>query len=285
MYSWVSVVLHDNSLYSHQLIRIKYTSYDIQREESVIHIGTPQCNVMLLNQAYSARSWDTEHPYVYAKVLGIFHANVLYVGTLSDGTRCLDSHRIDLLWVHWYNILQAGESRETFQLDRLTLEPLDSGSALDFLDPKDVIRGVHIVPRFSQGKNPPVPKSRWVGKQDSWKAYHISRFADRDLFMRYLYGMSVGHFISSIPPDACPEREGEERESRNHGRDQDEQVENGGGEEEGYEGEDDGEGDGDENQDDEDEGFEDEDNFLDDMTDRELYANEEMYGGIGLSDY
>ncbi|KAF6761428.1 hypothetical protein DFP72DRAFT_1062420 [Ephemerocybe angulata] len=156
MYSWVSVVLHDNSLYSHQLIRIKYTSYDIQREESVIHIGTPQCNVMLLNQAYSARSWDTEHPYVYAKVLGIFHANVLYVGTLSDGTRCLDSHRIDLLWVHWYNILQAGESRETFQLDRLTLEPLDSGSALDFLDPKDVIRGVHIVPRFSQGKNPPV---------------------------------------------------------------------------------------------------------------------------------
>lgn len=175
----MNVVLQQNRVYSHKILRMYYTTYDVRREEDVIHIGTPQCNVILLNGRYARETWDREHPYLYARILGIFHANVTYVGDLPGeeaGSRpTAPFHRIDFLWVQWYEYLG---SKDQFSLDRLSLRPVQSATALDFLDPQDILRGVHLIPQFSLGESTaPLPSFRFSALKDQvlWKAYYINR--------------------------------------------------------------------------------------------------------------
>lgn len=178
--SWVHVVLQQSRIYSHKILRLYYTTYNVRRDEDVIHIGTPQCNDILLNDRSSKES-NEEHVYLYAKVLGVFHTNVAYVGGLSgeEGKRrqlATTFQRMDFVWVHWYNYLGP---RDELSLDRLSLSPLQSGTALDFLDPQDILRGVHLVPQFSLGQSSiPRPSFQFSsGKgQDLWKSYYINRY-------------------------------------------------------------------------------------------------------------
>ncbi|RXW21632.1 hypothetical protein EST38_g4229 [Candolleomyces aberdarensis] len=207
---WTSVVIRDHRIYQHKLLKINYTTYDIRREQDVIHIETPQCNVMLLNSNFSVPG--AHSLYLYSRVLGIYHANVSYIGVLPDGTRRYESFRLDIVWGQWYESLNH-PGKEEFQLDRLRLSPVETPESLHFMDPADVLRGVHLIPQFSLGKADALPpKSRLVIPQESeWKAYYVNRFVDRDMFMRYQYGMSVGHvymhslfplpLLPSIPPD------------------------------------------------------------------------------------
>lgn len=159
-------------------MKIKYTTYDVRRDEDVIHVNTQQCNLMLLNGRYSAALGRSVSPYIYGKVLGIFHANVSFSGVLPDGKINSTSHRLDFCWVHWYDSLSFGEE---FKLDRVRLLPLDSGDSLGFVDPTNVIRGVHIIPRFSAGLSkmltPPTKLER-KGSQ-LWKEYYINKYVRR----------------------------------------------------------------------------------------------------------
>ncbi|TEB31567.1 hypothetical protein FA13DRAFT_1590707, partial [Coprinellus micaceus] len=189
---WKNVSLEESRLFSHKLLRINYTTYDVRREQDVIHLDTPQCNVLLLNSAVRDPRGGPKHPYIYARVIGIFHANVSYIGQLPNGSFSYTPHRIDFCWAHWY---WFNEASEEFALDRVSPYPLDRPEALSFFDPADILRAVHLIPQFSlklMDKKVPV-KSRWDSKHDLWNTYFINRFADRDLFMRYQYRMSVGH--------------------------------------------------------------------------------------------
>ncbi|RXW11255.1 hypothetical protein EST38_g14600 [Candolleomyces aberdarensis] len=197
---WASVVIKDHRLYQHRLLRINYTTYDVRRDQDVIHLETPQCNIMLLNSDFSASG--SHSLYLYSRVLGIYHANVSYIGVLPDGTRRYDSFRLDVVWGQWYETLDH-PGKEEFQLDRLRLCPVGTPQSLHFIDPSDILRAVHLIPQFSLGKVDSLPpKSRLVTPQESeWKGYYINRFVDRDMFMRYQYGMSVGHvYMHSLFP-------------------------------------------------------------------------------------
>ena len=164
--------IRDNRIFNHQILRLFYTTYDVRREEDVIHIDTPQCNVMVLNREYAKKTWATEHPYIYGKVNGVFHANVSFVGTLPDGSRDYSQHRLDFVWIHWYRLLAP---MKEFELDRLSLTTLDNSSALGFVDPVQVLRAVHIVPRYSQGKVGEQLRSRVVSNLEFWKEYYVNR--------------------------------------------------------------------------------------------------------------
>lgn len=166
------VVISDHRLFNHQLLRLYYTTYDVRREEDVVHVDTPQCNVMLLNSAYAASTWETEHPYMYGKVNGVFHANVSFVGTLPDGTRNYSKHRLDFAWIHWYKREPASSELE---LDTISLQPLEMPSALGFVDPADILRAAHIVPRFSKGKTGERLRSRVVKNLEFWNEYYVNR--------------------------------------------------------------------------------------------------------------
>ncbi|TEB19263.1 hypothetical protein FA13DRAFT_1719017 [Coprinellus micaceus] len=191
VHQWIHILIRDNRLFSHKLLKINYTTYDVRRDQDVLHVETPQSNAMFLNDRYSVETRPAEHPYIYGKLLGVFHADVSFTGTLPDGVQSREFRRIDFAWVHWYEFIG---SKNLFSLDRVAPYPLDSDMALDFVDPCDILRGVHLVPHFAFGKaDGPAPISDLVHSHHEWKAYYINRFADRDLFMRYQPGMSVGH--------------------------------------------------------------------------------------------
>jgi len=81
-----------NRMYSHDTLRVNYTTYDAQRAQDSINIQT-RPHIMVL--AHKDEEEDKRHPYWYAKVLGIFHVNA----SISDQTTM---HKMDFLWVHWF---------------------------------------------------------------------------------------------------------------------------------------------------------------------------------------
>lgn len=176
-WDWTKVAFEGDRIYSHKTMRITYGTYDLRQATDVIHVKTQQCNVMLLNGAfrYGDTSGSEEPPYLYARVLGIFHVNASYVGHLPDGKINLGYHRIDFAWIHWYDSLSHGTE---FKLDRVSLHPLHSESeqGLDFIDPSFILRAVHIIPRFaSKPLNTLTPPSELVPTQQLWKEYYINK--------------------------------------------------------------------------------------------------------------
>ena len=95
-----------------------------------------------------------------------------------------------------------------------------------FIDPNDVLRSSHIIPAFSQGQvhlaNNRI--SHLAKDSNDWNRYYIMwcvstclqngdpglkfvlSFADRDMMMRYHWGLGVGHTYAhrktTVPPNA-----------------------------------------------------------------------------------
>jgi hypothetical protein len=168
-------------MYSHKIVRFNYTTYDVRRTQDIVNPGTSLCNVMLLSgrrpvsftsEKSSAEFSDPQpHPYLYARVLGIYHANVIYTG---HGMVDYTPKRMDFLWVRWYDH-QAGEN--PYCLDRLSFPPINSKGAFGFVDPADVLRGCHIMPRFTKGKRHPsgIGFSKLARDSCDWIAYNVGR--------------------------------------------------------------------------------------------------------------
>jgi hypothetical protein len=174
---WQAVVLKHDRFYKHKIMRVNYTTYDVRRGEDVIHAGTSHCDIMVLNPVFAEHS--NEHPFCYARVLGIFHANVIYLGEQNLDYR---PRRLEFLWVRWYNIEQGVRAGwKALKLDRVYF-PLMTGNAgaFGFLDPVDVLRGCHTIPTFSRGLVHPDGKlfSKLAQDQNDWSAYYINRYVE-----------------------------------------------------------------------------------------------------------
>lgn len=93
-----------------------------------------------------------DHPYSYARVLRIFDAEFQYIDPLSPSPPA-QPHRVQFLWVRWFEIdpfYHAGW--EAKRQHRVRFVQADSPTgAFGFLDPADVIRGVHLLPAFAYG--------------------------------------------------------------------------------------------------------------------------------------
>jgi hypothetical protein len=174
---WRGVVLKHDRFYSHNIMRVNYTTYDVRREEDVIHAGTSRCDVMMLNSAFTED--PNKHPFCYARVLGIFHANVVYLGEQNQDYR---PQRLEFLWVRWYNVEEGVRSGwKTWKLDRAHFPPMvDNEDVFGFLNPVDILRGCHIIPAFSGGQVHPDGKlfSYLSQDQNDWSFYYINRYVD-----------------------------------------------------------------------------------------------------------
>jgi hypothetical protein len=83
---------------------------------------------------------------------------------------------VDIGWIHWYDAVAVGEE---FKLDRVSFSPLKFRDSLGFVDPSDIIRGVHLIPRFSSGpSNILTPPAELVRTQELWKEYYVNRCVD-----------------------------------------------------------------------------------------------------------
>ncbi|THG97865.1 hypothetical protein EW026_g4222 [Hermanssonia centrifuga] len=183
-----SLRLKDNRLYLHKVMRINYTTYDMRRDQDSINPRT-HADIMVLSPEE-----DQTHPYWFGRVLGIYHAFVMYTGPGSKSTS-LEYKRTDFLWVQWFGPC-PGESvgfrkRRLPQIGFIPYEKHDAGP-FGFLDPALVVHAVHLIPAFHHGKTDTLLPDSIVrqpseGNED-WAYYYVNI----DMFMRFLGG-GIGH--------------------------------------------------------------------------------------------
>jgi hypothetical protein len=205
----------------------------VRRGTDIINAGTSRRNVMFLAaRVDGTASSSTQHHYLYARVLGAYHANVIYTG---PGMRDYEARRFDFLWVRWFEVIDPGSSGWNLStLDTVHFPPIHGNNSFGFVDPKDVLRGCHILPRFSKGKRHSngVGVSRCAKDGKDYKSYYVGRyvsqrctdsaadlnpysFSDRDLLMRYHWGLGVGHLHAHQPIFNAGWGRDESRDSQN----------------------------------------------------------------------
>ncbi|KAG6914252.1 hypothetical protein DXG01_001450 [Tephrocybe rancida] len=187
-----------DALYRHNILRINYTSYDIRRLQDVLNPRTDHRDVMLLRR-YRV---STKHQYRYARVLGIYHVNAIYNGPTR---RDVNVNRLDFVWVRWFELIDGHDvpAEQTWSnhlacLSQLQFLPISDRHAFGFLDPKEILRACHIVPRFRSGPRhtDEVGLSGLARDGKDSNIYCVNRFVDRDLLMRFHWGLGIGHTSS-----------------------------------------------------------------------------------------
>jgi len=170
-----TVRISGERLYRCKTFRVNYTTYDIQRDGDTINPRT-YADIMVK----SPETGPEAQPYWYARVIGIFHATV---SSSHAGVEEKSLRHMDFLWVRWFGV-EPGRYRHGFQYARLPkfgfVESTDD-YAFTFLDPALVIRGVHMVPAFSEGRTSallPVTKSlaRILNPEDEddWVNFYVN---------------------------------------------------------------------------------------------------------------
>lgn len=167
-----SIILKDDRMYHHNTARFNYTTYDVRRSQDIINPKTPHCNIMVL--CADDNIGRQGHRYIYAKVLGIYHVNVIFIG---NGMVDYTPHQMEFLWVCWYTPMDDLAAWETSMLDRLSFPRMADKFSFDFLDPADVLQGCHIIPSFADGKRHPdgLGVSACAGDKDDWCQYYVNR--------------------------------------------------------------------------------------------------------------
>lgn len=153
----------------------------MRRDQDVLNPGNSHCNFMALAHPDSSEAAD-RHPFVYGRILSIFHVNVVYNG---PGMIDYNPRRFNVLWVRWYDLdnpplgkSKAIKAKVSSRLDRLVLPPLAEEPAIGFLDPGAVLRGCHIIPAFAEGKRSSDSEellSKCAREDTDWVAYYVSR--------------------------------------------------------------------------------------------------------------
>jgi len=186
-----SVLVKNDRMYNHRMIRFNYTTYDVRRSQDVINPGTLHRDIMLLADP-SGMDAQSCHRFLYARVLGIYHVNVVYTG---KGMLDYSSRRLDFLWVWWFQHVGMTAGWQKLTLDSVRFPPMASEAAFGFVDPSDVLRGCHIIPTFAKGKvhTDGVGLSRCAGDSKDWCEYYIGRYVTP-----MLVPFPVAHVMTSL---------------------------------------------------------------------------------------
>lgn len=185
-----AIYIHSDRLYRHGIAQINFTTYDCRQDQDTLNASTSRRDIMCLREespfsdldSPAASSGQPPEPkrFSYARILGIFHANVVY-----GGPGMLDHipQRFDFLWVRWYRHHHPQSPESTIwsskRLETVSLVPLADPLACDFVDPSNVIRAAHIIPRFSLAKRheealPGQIFSKLAGDEGDWKEYYVN---------------------------------------------------------------------------------------------------------------
>jgi hypothetical protein len=131
------LLIENNKIYHHQVLRSNYTTYDIRRNQDSINPRT-HSDVMILADD------EEDHPYWYARVVGIYSVSIRRAGPFVGWTS------LDVLHVRHYDLV----TRDSFgfgvkRLPGLVFaDPTENPHAFGFISPQDIIRAVHLVPGF-----------------------------------------------------------------------------------------------------------------------------------------
>ena len=170
------VFFKNESLYQHKIIRVNYTTYDMQRGIDIVKPEGPRCNIMLLANHTDGSESSRLHHFMYARVLGVYHTDVVYTG---PGMQNFEARSFQILWVRWYEVVDSdpGSSGwDSSTLEMLRFPPLHQDNSFGFVDPEVVLRGCHILPAFDKGKRESnVNISRSAKDNKDYLLYYVGR--------------------------------------------------------------------------------------------------------------
>ncbi|THU77291.1 hypothetical protein K435DRAFT_558564, partial [Dendrothele bispora CBS 962.96] len=81
----------NDRIYRHKVLRVNHTTYDMWRSQDSINPRTHP-DIMVPSRD------EGNHPYSYARIIGIFHATVKFTG-LHGQQNSTQTHEIFFLWV------------------------------------------------------------------------------------------------------------------------------------------------------------------------------------------
>lgn len=173
------IFFKNDRLYRHRIFRINYTTYDVRRSQDVINPHTSHRDIMVIrddsgdSESGESKGEDSSDKYLYARVLGVYHANVVYTG---PGSLDYQPRRMDFLWVRWFQPAIPG-GWNSRRLECIKFYPVKHKHAFGFLDPADVIRACHIIPRTAMGRLYVVNQgfSGLAKDKDDWQYYYVNR--------------------------------------------------------------------------------------------------------------
>jgi hypothetical protein len=171
------VFLKNDRIYEHQVMTINYTTSDVRRQRDIIHPGSNSSHRDIMGLLSPDDQTETNR-FWFARVLGIFHANVIYAGA---GTSDYNPRRLDFLWIRYYSkhpTPSPSSSLSSFRLEMLEFPPVSETSSFGFIDPSSVLRCCHIIPAFFMGRHRlqlGSPFSACANSAGDWEAYFINK--------------------------------------------------------------------------------------------------------------
>ena len=129
----------------------------------------------MLLDSLGASQTPSRGRFLYARVLGAYHANVIYTG---PGLADYKARRLEFLWVRWYQVDSKDEDfLAKARLPELSFPSVHSPLAFGFIDPAEVLRTCHILPKFIKGKRHEHAGgkglSRCAKDSDDYNGYYI----------------------------------------------------------------------------------------------------------------
>ena len=86
-----NMIIINNHMYRHRVVRVNYTTYNNRREQDTINPHT-RADIMML----SSEDGGDSHPYWYAHILNIFHASV------HSQSKSLQPQHMEFFLVRWF---------------------------------------------------------------------------------------------------------------------------------------------------------------------------------------
>ncbi|KIK12991.1 hypothetical protein PISMIDRAFT_119820, partial [Pisolithus microcarpus 441] len=78
------LLIRSNHLYQHHILQVNYTTYDVQCGQDIFNPTTDHHDVMMLATPENTNELETIHQcyccFCYARIIGIYHANIQYIG-------------------------------------------------------------------------------------------------------------------------------------------------------------------------------------------------------------
>ncbi|KAI0717667.1 hypothetical protein C8T65DRAFT_528502, partial [Cerioporus squamosus] len=168
----------DNRIYPHKAVRRNYTTYDMRRDQDYIN-PVSHLDIMVLADQDSA----DDHPFWYARVIGVYHANIRYVGPgHTRATSCWQ--HIHFLWVRWFErdiSYPCGFQHRRHPRVRFVDATDPDAVPFSFVDPSDIVRAAYIMPGPAHGEtdgllgySPLSRRCKFAGTDDDYYYYYVS---------------------------------------------------------------------------------------------------------------
>ena len=87
-------------IFNHKTMCFNYTTYNLCHDYNIIN-SSKHANVMAVSLFFdpSTNSATDEHPFLYAHVLGIYHADFVHMKLETSST---SAHTLEFVLAHWY---------------------------------------------------------------------------------------------------------------------------------------------------------------------------------------